>query len=129
MSDAVVIGGRQLPTLVALTEDEQARGLSGASWPPPVMSFPFKSATIRKFWMKETVTPLDIIFCRAGKIIAIHRGEPLSLKFIGPNSPTDMVVELPAGSAAKYNVCIGQNVNLKYSVKTVARKFEAILKS
>jgi len=129
MNDSVIIGTHRLNSLVALTEEEQERGLSGVAWPPPIMSFPFKSATIRKFWMKETVSPLDIIFCRAGKVVSIHRGEPLSLKLIGPNSPTDLVVELPAGLASKRNIQIGQAVEVRYSVKTLARKFEVILKS
>lgn len=129
MRDFVIIGKHKLGTLVALTEEEQERGLKGASWPPPIMSFPFVSATIRKFWMHETTTPLDIIFCKAGKIVSIHRGEPLSLKFMGPNSPTDLVIESPAGTVAERNVQIGQDVQLRYSVKTLARKFEVILKS
>lgn len=115
------------PTLVAITDEEQERGLMYANWPPPVMSFPFNTEAKRKFWMKNTVSPLDIIFCKAGKIVQICSGEPLSEKFVGPNEPTDLVIELPAGTSSKHAFHPGDNVKLHLSVPTLAKHYETKL--
>jgi uncharacterized membrane protein (UPF0127 family) len=107
----VKINGESFPTLIAVTEEEQARGLMFREWPPPVMAFPSKLG-VRKFWMKNTYCPLDIVFCRGGKIIQICRGEPLSTMAVGPNHPSDLVVEFPAGTMDKYGVRVGDKIAL-----------------
>ena len=101
MNNEIFIGKHKFTTLVAITEKEQCDGLMNQPWPPPVMTFPYKIAEIRKFWMKATISPLDIIFCRDDKIIKICRGEPMSTQLVGPNEPSDMVVEIPYGTVAK----------------------------
>lgn len=106
----VIIGEQDFPTLVARTAEEHERGLMFRKWPPPVMCFPYKEAAYRKFWMKNTPSPLDIIFCRAGKIVSIHKGEPHSTTMVGPNEPTDFVVEFPFGTAEDYGFKPGQEI-------------------
>lgn len=123
MKDKIIINGKEFPTLVALTEEEQEQGLMYRSWPPPVMTFPFDKEARRKFWMKNTPSPLDIIFCRSGKIVDICSGQPLSEMFLGPNEPTDLVIELPAGTASKNSFQTGNEVKLSYSVPTLAKKW------
>ena len=123
MSDKVIIGDRQFDALMAITAEEIGTGLMYKSWPPPVMAFPFAKAGVRKFWMKNTTSPLDIIFCRAGKVIGIFAGTPLSLDHIGPDEPCDLVVEFPSGTAEHNNIQVGDNVKLSYSVPTVAKRF------
>jgi uncharacterized membrane protein (UPF0127 family) len=120
--DKVLISNNEFPTLVALTEEEQARGLMYVKPPAPIMCFPFKNATIRRFWMKSCPSPLDIIFCSANKIVDICYGEPFSTKMVGPNVPTDFVVEMPAGSAKKYSVAVGDDVRLIPTLATIARQ-------
>jgi hypothetical protein len=122
--DKIIIKGKTFPTLVAITDEEQERGLMYAEWPPPVMSFPFNKEAKRKFWMKNTISPLDIIFCRAGKIVEICSGNPLSEKFVGPNEPTDLVIEVPAGIASKHAFQPGDQVKLCFSVSTLAKHYE-----
>jgi uncharacterized membrane protein (UPF0127 family) len=39
--------------------------------------------------MKNTPSPLDILFCRSGKIIALEKGKPFSEKHFGPNEESD----------------------------------------
>lgn len=123
MNDIVIIKGKMFPTLVALTDMEQERGLMHREWPPPIMSFPFSSLEARKFWMKNTPSPLDIIFCRAGKVIDVCSGTPNCEDFIGPEEPTDLVIEMPAGTAGKFGISSGDMVSLKYSVSTLARHY------
>jgi uncharacterized membrane protein (UPF0127 family) len=72
--DKIYVNGKWFNTEVAISEAEQAKGLMFKEWPPPVMVFPYKDATIRKFWMKNTVSPLDIVFCREGKFVEILKG-------------------------------------------------------
>ena len=120
--DKVCIGKHWFETIVAVTEDEHRIGLMGKPWPPPVMSFPYKLAEVRKFWMKNTPSPLDIVFVRNGKVIDVFRGEPYSLQSVGPDEPSDLVVELPAGTAAELGIVAGNAVKLFYSNDTVAKK-------
>ena len=121
--DKVSIGDNVLDTLVAVTEEEHNKGLMRTPWPPPVMSFPYETAEVRKFWMKNTISPLDILFCKNDHVIAIHEGEPLSTHLIGPNEPSDLVVELPLGTANKLGIAVGDPVHIKYSVNTVAKRY------
>lgn len=118
MSSIVFIGENPIKTLVAATPEEQEVGLMWKKWPPPVLTFPFKSSETRSFWMKNTVSPLDIIFCNAGKVVAIMHGEPLSTKLISPGQPSDLVVELPAGTAGQLNISPGDPVVLKPTVSS-----------
>lgn len=108
----ITIGKHSFHTLVAKTDDQHERGLMFRK-NPPVMCFPYKSADWRRFWMKNTPSSLDIIFCRSGKIVSIHKGEPFSTEMVGPNEPTDFVVELPYGTANKFGFIIGEKISLK----------------
>jgi uncharacterized membrane protein (UPF0127 family) len=128
MNDYIVINGNKIITKVAITEDEQETGLMGQLWPPPVMSFPFETKAVRKFWMKNTPSPLDIIFCNSGKVLEIHSGEPYSESFLGPNSPVDLVIEMPRGQADRLGIIAGSEVQLKYSVISLGKKYSNSLK-
>lgn len=121
MSDKIIIGNNIFDTLVAVTEDEHARGLMYKKWPPPVMIFPYKTADVRRFWMRNTISPLDIIFCKENKIVDIKYGEPLSTKLIGPIEPVDLVIELPYGTAKNAGIKIGDDVSIVYSTQTLNR--------
>ena len=61
--------------------------------------------------MKSTPSPLDIIFCKNGKIIKICKGEPNSTKLIGNNCFSDMVIELPYGTVKNCNIDIGDHID------------------
>jgi len=118
-SDTIYIGEHSFPTLVAITTDEQAKGLMHKQWPPPVMAFPYARAGVRKFWMKNTISPLDIIFCRDNKIVDICYGEPLSLAEVGPNELCDLVVEFPHGTVKQCGFRIGDTIKMSCSDKTI----------
>jgi len=127
MSDKVKIGSVEFETLVAITDEEAADGLMFKPWPPPVMAFPCQTSSVRKFWMKNTMSPLDIVFCRNGRVIGIFAGEPYSLENIGPDEPSDLVVEFPSGTVKNCNISVGDEVKLSYSVSTLAKKFQNYL--
>jgi uncharacterized membrane protein (UPF0127 family) len=122
MKDCVYIAGKAFPTLIAVSLEEQIQGLMFRPWPPPVMCFPYKEAEVRKFWMKNTPSPLDILFCRGNRIISICRGEPLSTELIGPEEDSDLVIELPAGTVQERGIKVGDSATLYYTPLTAARQ-------
>lgn len=107
MSSFIKINDHIFPTLLAQTKREQERGLMGVKWPPPIMSFVYGQPCINKFWMSNTVSPLDIIFSLNGKITQIHKGEPYSTRIIGLDELSDLVIEMPYGSCQKFGIGIG----------------------
>jgi hypothetical protein len=124
VTDKISIGKHTFETIVAVSEEEHVKGLMGKPWPPPVMIFPYKNAEMRKFWMHKTISPLDIIFCRNNRVIGIFAGKPMSTVMLGPNEPSDLVVELPLGTAKKYGIKTGDKINIKYSIQTIVKKYE-----
>lgn len=123
MNDKIKIGDNIFDTLVAITEEEHSTGLMWKKAPTPIMSFPYDKPDIHKFWMQNTIVPLDILFCRSNKIIDIKKGSPFSVDLLGPDKLTDLIIELPLGNVEKYNIAIGQKVDLKYSIITLAKKY------
>ena len=119
--DEIMIDYHVLPTLVAVSQDEQQQGLMYQQWPPPIMTFPFAKKGVHKFWMKNTPCPLDIVFVSNGQIVAIEHGEPMSTQCVGPDKAVDMVVELPAGTCRTLGISAGQPVKPRFSLSTVAR--------
>lgn len=121
MSDVISIKGQVFKTLVAITEEEHRKGLMYQKWPPPIMVFPYKRAATRRFWMKNTQTPLDIVFCRLSHVVGIFNGEPFSTKLVGPDEPSDLVVELPVGTASSLGLSVGDYVGFSPTEMTAER--------
>ncbi len=118
---------------MAISADEQASGLMNKEWPPPIMSFVYTSPKINKFWMQSTPSPLDIVFCNKGKVSEICYGEPYSTRVIGSNFFSDLVVELPYGTAESINIKVGQEVGLVKPTqdelhKIIAEKYNIFVK-
>ncbi len=116
--DKIILGNHEFETLVAISEKEQEKGLMHQAWPPPVMIFPYKRASIRKFWMKNTPSPLDIVFCRAGVVVQVCEGKPHSTELVGPNELVDLVAELPYGTCSRLGIKQGTSAAYEFSVKT-----------
>ena len=100
-----------IPTLLAISSEEQSQGLMHQVWPPPVMSFIYSSPGVNRFWMKNTPSPLDIVFCHNGKVSEICYGEPHSTRVVGTQL-SDLVIELPYGTVESIGVKVGQSVGL-----------------
>lgn len=125
-TDIVFINGLKFNTLVASTLEEQMVGLMWKKWPPPIMVFPYKDAGIHKFWMKNTISPLDIVFCRNNKIIGIYAGEPLSTAQVGPDAPVDLVIEFPRGTMSMYGIKAGDIVEFRPGLERISRDIVGI---
>lgn len=111
-SGFIFIANNVFETLFAISQEEQAIGLMNQPWPPPIMSFVYDKPKINKFWMHRTPSPLDIVFCCNNKIIDIYKGEPHSTSVIGPDQYSDLVIELPYGTAASMNFKLGYKVGV-----------------
>ncbi len=121
-NDIIYLNNKSFITKVAITEDEHELGLMFTK-NPYVMSFPYKTSAVRKFWMKNVNYPLDIVFCKSGKIVSICKGFAHSENFVGPNFATDLVVELPYGTVSQYKLFEGDTVRLELSRVTYLKKF------
>jgi uncharacterized membrane protein (UPF0127 family) len=99
---------------LAATEPEREQGLMNRSRLAPYdgMAFFFPNSRPRKFWMKNTIIPLDLLFVdEAGSIVYIVTGEPLSEKPVGPACPVATVIELNGGRASRDGIAVGDKVN------------------
>ena len=121
----IYIHNNIFPTLLAISAEEQSKGLMHQAWPPPVMSFVYERPRINKFWMKNTPSPLDIVFCHDGRISQICYGEPHSTSVIGDNLPSDLVIELPYGTTKSSDIKIGHAVGLVKPTKDELHKIIA----
>ena len=116
----VVIDGRvTINVEVARSPQAQTRGLGGR---PSLkkgtgMAFPYDGPGLRGIWMKGMLIPIDILWIREGRIVAIEANVP------PPSSNgalavfshvADLVLEVPAGNAKEMGIRIGQSVKVTY---------------
>lgn len=121
--DLLKINNLKIPVKIAVTEDEFLTGLMYQKKAFP-MVFPYNKVQDVCFWMKNTPCELDIIFCEKNRITKIAYGEPFSLrKIIGR---ADLIIELPKNFI---DLKIGQPVGLTYSLTTLAKKYDHLLKN
>jgi len=75
------------------------------------MWFPYDKPQILRFWMHRTPEPLDMLFLRDGRVIAIEANTVpcphLPCRSYGPSQASDGVVELAAGEAARLGILVG----------------------
>jgi uncharacterized membrane protein (UPF0127 family) len=107
----IYIHNNVFPTLLAISSEEQSKGLMHQEWPPPVMAFIYAFPSVNRFWMKNTPSPLDIVFCHKGKVAEICYGEPHSTQVIGTQL-SDLVIELPHGTVDSMKLKVGQSVGI-----------------
>jgi len=79
------------------------------------MLFIFDGESIRNFWMKNTLMPLDMIFLDSNKKIVDIITNAIPCKadpcnFYSSESPSKYVVEVNSGYVKKNNISIGQKV-------------------
>jgi uncharacterized membrane protein (UPF0127 family) len=104
---------------VARTAQQQMWGLMGRPPLAPLhgMWFPWPQPQTLKFWMHRTPAPLDMLFLRSGRVIAIEAdAKPcprLPCRSYGPDEPADGVVELAGGEAARLGLSVGSVVRIQ----------------
>jgi uncharacterized membrane protein (UPF0127 family) len=75
------------------------------------MLFVFPDERLRGFWMKNTITSLDIAFARMdGTIVAIHTMPPLTLETFPSFEPAMFALEVKAGTFAALGIQEGDKL-------------------
>ncbi|MDO8569729.1 MAG: DUF192 domain-containing protein [bacterium] len=108
----IKIGEISIQVEIVDTPETREKGLSGREALPEGtgMLFIFDSPAQYGFWMKDMDFAIDIVWVDGeSRVIGIER-EVLPNTFpqtFYPNQPIKYVLELPAGSANRYNIDIG----------------------
>ena len=103
---------------VAATPLQQRIGLMQRPALPPLrgMWFPFDRPQPLRFWMFNTLAPLDMVFVRDNQVLAIEAEVPvcpaLPCRGYGPSQFSDGVVELRAGEARRLGITVGDPVRI-----------------
>lgn len=76
------------------------------------MLFDFQREQNIMMWMKNTYIPLDMFFMdKTGKVVGIvANAEPMSEKVLSAGVPTDAVLEVRGGTAARIGLKLGDRV-------------------
>jgi uncharacterized protein len=76
------------------------------------MLFVYPHPQVVKMWMKNTYVLLDMLFVGAdGRIVRIVENlQPRQEKRISSDTPVTAVLELPAGSAARHGIRVGDRI-------------------
>jgi uncharacterized membrane protein (UPF0127 family) len=109
----VSIGKHTFIVDIAITASEKEKGLGGRKnlEEGHGMLFPFDHKERYSFWMKDMRFPIDIVWIRDNNVIDITKNAPVAtgpyLPVYSPSSPANKVLELPAGTADKLGIKIG----------------------
>lgn len=92
----------------AITPEEQQKGLMFVRDLPENegMLFVYKQQHNSRFWMKNTVIPLDMLFFDSSNVLVHieHSARPYDLTPRGPNTPVCSILELNGGTADKLGI-------------------------
>ncbi len=125
---SVRIGGAEFPVELAVERDERQRGLSGRESldAGTGMLFIFEEDSRFRFWMKEMLIPLDIVWigsdCRvAGVSEDVPAPDPDTslddLPRYSPEAPTRYVLEINAGEFADMGLAAGDPVEFQGTIE------------
>lgn len=93
---------------MALTQPQQMQGLMFRKElaDNAGMLFIFDNVSMRSFWMKNTLIPLDMLFVdEAGRIHHIqHKARPLDQTGLTSKFPSKAVLEIAGGLAERYGI-------------------------
>jgi uncharacterized membrane protein (UPF0127 family) len=117
--DVTLPGGELIHAEVASTQAQVQKGLMFRTSlaPDRGMLFLFSKEDSLQFWMFQTLIPLDIIWIDSDKkIVEISADTPpckteaSQCPQYGGHEPALFVLELPAGSVARYHLQTGQTI-------------------
>lgn len=118
------VGSKPYTLEVARDDASRTKGLMHRKSIPENwgMIFVFAEERDLGFWMKNTLIPLDIIYVDAqGKVVSIHRMEPLDERTTESKGPAKYAIELNAGQAAACGVKEGDVLVIPEMARTTAQ--------
>ena len=116
----VYLGRERVALEVARSADEWAIGLMGREQlqKDRGMLFWFAGRRSMRFWMRNTLIPLDMIFLRDDQIVeVVHSAAPCrtaTCPLYGPVEPISAVLELAGGTAERLNLRSGDKVHIEW---------------
>jgi uncharacterized membrane protein (UPF0127 family) len=114
LSIVTATGTHSFEVEVMRTQPELEKGLMFRKSMPEDhgMLFDFQHEQSVMMWMKNTYIPLDMIFmAKTGKVVGIvANAKPMAEQILSVLTPTDSVLELNGGVAAKIGVKVGDMV-------------------
>ena len=102
---------------IADTPGKQIKGLSDRDHldENKGMLFVFSEPAYYPFWMKDMLIPLDFIWIKGDKVVDVNQNiRPEDYpppKYFTPKYPADSVLEVNAGTVAKFNIKVGDKVS------------------
>ena len=117
-AEAIVPNGTKIQLEVAQTPKQQEIGLMYRKSLPDNqgMLFKFPSPQPIRFWMKNTLIPLDMIFMQNGVVKYIQTSAPPCTSdpcpSYGPNVPIDTVIELRSGRSSELGLKVGDSIKI-----------------
>jgi uncharacterized membrane protein (UPF0127 family) len=116
-TSTVTIKGHTFRVWLALGVDEREEGLMFVSdneiADDQGMLFVFPDERYLGFWMKNTITPLDIAFARMnGTIVTIATMPPLTLQTFPSLEPAMFALEVKAGTFARLGITEGDRIDI-----------------
>jgi len=118
----IALGTRVYRIEVASTPEQAETGLMYRTNLPEGhgMLFPFTPPRPVSFWMKNTLIPLDILFIAKGNLQHVFENAQPCLAdpcpTYGVPALTDMVLELPAGTARRDHLVVGATAQVRWPV-------------
>ncbi|MDO8560948.1 MAG: DUF192 domain-containing protein [bacterium] len=119
---SVVFSNVKFTAEVAESPSARMKGLSGRDLIPEFggMLFKFLEPGIYSFWMKDMRFSIDIIWLSKGQIVYLVKdaefpksGTPdVGIRIFTPNVDADAVLEVRAGMAGRYDIKIGDKVDV-----------------
>lgn len=119
-AEATVANNTKIKLEVARTPEQQQMGLMYRKSLPDNqgMLFKFPSAQPARFWMKNTLIPLDMVFMQNGVVKYIKTSAPPCTNdpcpSYGPNTLVDTVIELRSGRATELGLKSGDSIKIKF---------------
>lgn len=118
--NSVIINGKKILIEIADSEEERSKGLmfrtslkenSG-------MLFIFNEPSPKRFWMKNTLIPLDIVFIDENKrIIHVETAQPCTMdpcQIYASKESALYVLEVNAGFFERNNIKIGDKIEINF---------------
>lgn len=114
------IDGQIIQLEVASTPQEQMIGLMYRSElaDDRGMLFPFQTARVARFWMRNVSISLDMVFMQDGEVQAIAADVPpcttATCPTYGPDLEVNQVLELRGGRAAELGIEVGDRISIEF---------------